>query len=72
MDVSIRRSCVRVRSGWSPRCAASDKAEFITGTTLLVDGGMTAGYWQRTRAQPVDRARNADCRGPPGAGLSRR
>jgi hypothetical protein len=23
---------------------ASDKAEFITGTTLLVDGGMTAGY----------------------------
>ena len=26
---------------------ASDQAEFITGTTLLVDGGMTAGYQQR-------------------------
>jgi NAD(P)-dependent dehydrogenase (short-subunit alcohol dehydrogenase family) len=26
---------------------ASDEAEFITGTTLLVDGGMTAGYHQR-------------------------
>jgi meso-butanediol dehydrogenase / (S,S)-butanediol dehydrogenase / diacetyl reductase len=26
---------------------ASDDAEFITGTTLLVDGGMTAGYLQR-------------------------
>ena len=26
---------------------ASDQAEFITGTTLLVDGGMTAGYLQR-------------------------
>ena len=26
---------------------ASDEAEFITGTTLLVDGGMTAGYLQR-------------------------
>ena len=28
-------------------CYASDEAEFITGTTLLVDGGMTAGYHQR-------------------------
>ena len=28
---------------------ASDQAEFITGTTLLVDGGMTAGYLQRQR-----------------------
>jgi len=28
---------------------ASDEAEFITGTTLLVDGGMTAGYLQRER-----------------------
>jgi NAD(P)-dependent dehydrogenase (short-subunit alcohol dehydrogenase family) len=26
---------------------ASSEAEFITGTTLLVDGGMTAGYRQR-------------------------
>jgi NAD(P)-dependent dehydrogenase (short-subunit alcohol dehydrogenase family) len=26
---------------------ASEDAEFITGTTLLVDGGMTAGYQQR-------------------------
>jgi meso-butanediol dehydrogenase / (S,S)-butanediol dehydrogenase / diacetyl reductase len=26
---------------------ASDEAGFITGTTLLVDGGMTAGYLQR-------------------------
>ena len=26
---------------------ASNQAEFITGTTLLVDGGMTAGYLQR-------------------------
>jgi NAD(P)-dependent dehydrogenase (short-subunit alcohol dehydrogenase family) len=26
---------------------ASDEAGFITGTTLLVDGGMTAGYHQR-------------------------
>ena len=25
------------------------QAEFITGTTLLVDGGMTAGYLQRER-----------------------
>ena len=29
---------------------ASDQAEFITGTTLLVDGGMTAGYQQRKRS----------------------
>jgi NAD(P)-dependent dehydrogenase (short-subunit alcohol dehydrogenase family) len=28
---------------------ASEQAEFITGTTLLVDGGMTAGYLQRER-----------------------
>jgi hypothetical protein len=28
---------------------ASDQAEFITGTTLLADGGMTAGYLQRER-----------------------
>jgi len=27
--------------------SASDQAGFITGTTLLVDGGMTAGYLQR-------------------------
>jgi NAD(P)-dependent dehydrogenase (short-subunit alcohol dehydrogenase family) len=26
---------------------ASEEAEFITGTTLLVDGGMTAGYLLR-------------------------
>jgi NAD(P)-dependent dehydrogenase (short-subunit alcohol dehydrogenase family) len=31
---------------------ASDQAEFITGTTLLVDGGMTAGYLQRERGDP--------------------
>jgi NAD(P)-dependent dehydrogenase (short-subunit alcohol dehydrogenase family) len=28
---------------------ASDEAEFITGTTLLIDGGMTAGYHQREK-----------------------
>ena len=28
---------------------ASDEAGFITGTTLLVDGGMTAGYRQREK-----------------------
>jgi NAD(P)-dependent dehydrogenase (short-subunit alcohol dehydrogenase family) len=28
---------------------ASGQADFITGTTLLVDGGMTAGYLQRER-----------------------
>ncbi len=31
---------------------ASEEAEFITGTTLLVDGGMTAGYHQRERSTP--------------------
>jgi len=36
---------------------ASDEAAFITGTTLLVDGGMTAGYLQRERS--------------PGPGISR-
>jgi NAD(P)-dependent dehydrogenase (short-subunit alcohol dehydrogenase family) len=30
---------------------ASNDAEFITGTSLLVDGGMTAGYLQRERGQ---------------------
>jgi NAD(P)-dependent dehydrogenase (short-subunit alcohol dehydrogenase family) len=29
---------------------ASQESEFITGTTLLVDGGMTAGYLQRERS----------------------
>jgi NAD(P)-dependent dehydrogenase (short-subunit alcohol dehydrogenase family) len=29
---------------------ASAGADFITGTTLLVDGGMTAGYQQRERS----------------------
>ena len=29
---------------------ASAGADFITGTTLLVDGGMTAGYLQRERS----------------------
>jgi len=29
---------------------ASRESEFITGATLLVDGGMTAGYLQRERA----------------------
>jgi NAD(P)-dependent dehydrogenase (short-subunit alcohol dehydrogenase family) len=29
---------------------ASGESEFITGTTLLVDGGMTAGYRQRDRS----------------------
>jgi hypothetical protein len=28
---------------------ASGEAGFITGTTLLIDGGMTAGYLQRER-----------------------
>jgi NAD(P)-dependent dehydrogenase (short-subunit alcohol dehydrogenase family) len=31
---------------------ATGDAEFITGTTLLVDGGMTAGYLQRERHAP--------------------
>ena len=30
---------------------ASGDAEFLTGTTLLVDGGMTAGYHQREQGQ---------------------
>jgi NAD(P)-dependent dehydrogenase (short-subunit alcohol dehydrogenase family) len=34
---------------------ASDQAEFITGTTLLVDGGMTAGYLQRERSPQAAR-----------------
>ncbi|HVB44177.1 MAG TPA: SDR family oxidoreductase [Streptosporangiaceae bacterium] len=34
---------------------ASDEAEFITGTTLLVDGGMTAGYLQRERGTLAER-----------------
>ena len=29
---------------------ASDETDFITGTTLLVDGGMTAGYQQREKS----------------------
>jgi hypothetical protein len=33
----------------SPR-PAQGRAEFITGTTLLVDGGMTAGYQQREKS----------------------
>ena len=31
---------------------ASSQAAFITGTTLLIDGGMTAGYLQRERTNP--------------------
>jgi NAD(P)-dependent dehydrogenase (short-subunit alcohol dehydrogenase family) len=33
---------------------ASGEAEFITGTTLLVDGGMTAGYLQREHSPQAD------------------
>jgi len=33
---------------------ASDEAEFITGTTLLVDGGMTAGYLQREHSPQAE------------------
>ena len=32
---------------------ASQEANFITGTTLLVDGGMTAGYLKRERSTPT-------------------
>ena len=32
---------------------ASPEAEFITGTTLLVDGGMTAGYLQREHSSTL-------------------
>lgn len=32
---------------------ASQEATFITGTALLVDGGMTAGYLQRERSTPA-------------------
>jgi NAD(P)-dependent dehydrogenase (short-subunit alcohol dehydrogenase family) len=38
---------------------ASDEADFITGTTLLVDGGMTAGYHQRERARAGPDGRQA-------------
>ena len=33
---------------------ATDEAAFITGTTLLIDGGMTAGYHQRERGARAD------------------
>ena len=38
---------------------ASAEAEFITGTTLLVDGGMTAGYqqWERSPQATTDGSR---------------
>jgi NAD(P)-dependent dehydrogenase (short-subunit alcohol dehydrogenase family) len=32
---------------------ASQESQFITGATLLVDGGMTAGYLQRERAPEI-------------------
>jgi NAD(P)-dependent dehydrogenase (short-subunit alcohol dehydrogenase family) len=32
---------------------ASPESEFITGATLVVDGGMTAGYLQRERAPEI-------------------
>jgi NAD(P)-dependent dehydrogenase (short-subunit alcohol dehydrogenase family) len=35
-------------------CYASHESDFITGTTLLVDGGMSVGYLQRERAPEVD------------------
>ena len=41
---------------------ASDQAEFITGTTLLVDGGMTAGYLQRERSGVTDTGGSASAR----------
>jgi NAD(P)-dependent dehydrogenase (short-subunit alcohol dehydrogenase family) len=43
---------------------ASDEAEFITGTTLLIDGGMTAGYHQREKsllAEPGPPQRGHSC-----------
>jgi hypothetical protein len=33
---------------------AIHESEFITGATLLVDGGMTAGYLQRERAPETE------------------
>jgi NAD(P)-dependent dehydrogenase (short-subunit alcohol dehydrogenase family) len=39
---------------------ASNQAEFITGTTLLVDGGMTAGYLQRERNAQRPHAAGSD------------
>ncbi len=36
---------------------ASEESEFISGTTLLVDGGMTAGYLQRERSPQSGRPR---------------
>ena len=38
---------------------ASEEAGFVTGSTLLVDGGMTAGYLQRERS-PQGGAQTAD------------
>ena len=47
---------------------ASGQAEFITGTTLLVDGGMTAGYLQRERGADSPPARRLPGSGVTGAG----
>jgi NAD(P)-dependent dehydrogenase (short-subunit alcohol dehydrogenase family) len=44
---------------------ASAEAEFITGTTLLVDGGMTAGYQQRERGQQTATPTTASREGSP-------
>jgi NAD(P)-dependent dehydrogenase (short-subunit alcohol dehydrogenase family) len=44
---------------------ASAEAEFITGTTLLVDGGMTAGYQQRERGQQTETPTLASRQGSP-------
>src|ERR1700729_2236704 len=44
---------------------ASAEAEFSTGTTLLVDGGMTAGYQQRERGQQTDTPTPASRQGSP-------